>query len=147
MEYCVLDATHLQITWVRVTYLVGLGVTLDLQIELMHLRIRDIMTDNIVATMIRTLTQSTGTPLMINQHNKPDGLRTNLNRINSRSSLKLRTIGIIRGNQKITAKAKAVIFKTTENDSRNIQVGARLFPFRKHWRGAAHEGIVRIGLS
>ena len=101
MEYCVLDATHLQITWVRVTYLVGLGVTLDPQIELMHLRIRDIMTDNIVATMIRTLTQSTGTPLMINQHNKPDGLRTNLNRINSRSSLKLRTIGIIRGNKKI----------------------------------------------
>ena len=33
------------------------------------------------------------------------------------------------------------------NDARKIPVGARLYPFRKAWRGAAHEGIVRIGLS
>ena len=26
-------------------------------------------------------------------------------------------------------------------------MGARLFPFRKYWRGAAHEGTVRIGLT
>ena len=33
------------------------------------------------------------------------------------------------------------------NDSRRIPVGARLYPFRKAWQGATHEGTVRLGLS
>ena len=33
------------------------------------------------------------------------------------------------------------------NDSQRIPVGARLYPFRKRWQGAAHEGIIKIGLS
>ena len=47
------------------------------------------------------------------------------------------------------APTKVIIFgtNTKKDDSSRIPVGARLFPFRKYWRGAAHEGIVRIGLS
>ena len=37
--------------------------------------------------------------------------------------------------------------KMPNNDSCKIPVGARLYPFRKRWRGAAHFGTIKIGLS
>ena len=97
--------------------------------------------------MTRTPTKTTEITRMTNQHNKTDAVnKTGLSQINNHSNPNLRIMGITKTSPKITAKAKAVIF-TAKSDLRKIQVGARLFPFRKHWQGAAHEGIVKIGLS
>ena len=37
--------------------------------------------------------------------------------------------------------------KMPNNDFCKIPVGARLYPFRKRWRGAAHFGTIKTGLS
>ena len=49
--------------------------------------------------------------------------------------------------QKVPQVSQKTIKGTKNHNDSHIPVGARLYPFRRAWRGAAHETIVRTGLS
>ena len=46
-----------------------------------------------------------------------------------------------------TSQEPSSVREMPNNDSYKIPVGARLYPFRKRWQGAAHGGTIKVGLS